>query len=181
MRRFWDDPDFRTPAVRLPADRFRAAVLFVPFVDFFFFLFPVVPLFRETLPPPSGMSGRFSITSSAVSEMRLPAPSSCRCSVPITRPTDSAERISSDSSSRDRSRCFLAGSTLSRLASPSSSSRAGCPSQWIQQAPGQAPSPRDRANVTTLAGSGTSNGLNVQEWRLFGAPHNCSDKANHAS
>jgi hypothetical protein len=116
VRRFWDDLDFRAPAVRLPADRFRAAVLFVPLAGLFFF-FLVVPLFRETpLPPPSGMPGRFSMTSSAVSDMRLPAPSSCRCSVPIIRPRDSAERISSDSSSRDRSRCFLAGSTLPRLA-----------------------------------------------------------------
>ena len=47
---------------------------------------------------------------------RLPtkpvAPSSCRCSEPIMRPNDSADRSSGDSSSRDRSRAGRAGSTF---------------------------------------------------------------------
>ena len=50
------------------------------------------------------MSGILAMTSLAVSDRRRVAPSSCRCSDPIVRPSVSAERISSDSSSRDRSR-----------------------------------------------------------------------------
>jgi hypothetical protein len=51
---------------------------------------------------------------------RFVASSSCRCNVPITRPRDSADRNSSESSSRDRSRGFRAGSVFLRLAIHSS-------------------------------------------------------------
>jgi hypothetical protein len=54
------------------------------------------------------------------------ATSSCRCSDPIMRPSDSAERSSSDSSSRDRSRDGCAGIDFLAIQSPFS--RARCPS-----------------------------------------------------
>jgi hypothetical protein len=54
-------------------------------------------------------------------DKRRVALSSCRCSAPITRPRDSADRSSSESSSRDRSCGFRAGSTFFCLVIPSSS------------------------------------------------------------
>lgn len=63
-----------------------------------------------------------------VPEIRWVVSSSCRCNVPITRPSDSAERKSSGWSTPDRFCRVRAGSTfLRRLAMPSSSSWAGCP------------------------------------------------------
>jgi hypothetical protein len=53
------------------------------------------------------------------------AASSCRCSAPIMRPSDSADRSSSDSSSRDRSRDGCAGIDFLAIQSPFS--RARCP------------------------------------------------------
>jgi hypothetical protein len=53
------------------------------------------------------------------------AASSCRCSAPIMRLSDSADRSSSDSSSRDRSRDGCAGITFLAIQSPFS--RARCP------------------------------------------------------
>lgn len=83
----------------------------------------VVPLFAFTLrlapdffrPMPSGF----------VAAKRPVATSSCRCSEPIMRPSDSAERSSSDSSSRDRSRDGCAGIDFLAIQSPFS--RARCP------------------------------------------------------
>jgi hypothetical protein len=64
----------------------------------------------------------------------LVASSNCRCSDPIIRPSDSADRINSDSSFRGR----RAGSTRPRLAIARSSSRVR------EQATGQCLSPGDR-------------------------------------
>ena len=56
---------------------------------------------------------------------RRVATSSCRCSDPIMRPSDSAERSRSDSFSRDRSRAGCAGIDFLAIQTPFS--RARCP------------------------------------------------------
>ena len=83
----------------------------------------VVPFFALTLrfvpecfrPMPLGLDAT----------RRPVAASSCRCRDPIMRPSDSAERSSSDSSSRDRSRDGCAGIDFLAIQSPFS--RARCP------------------------------------------------------
>lgn len=103
---------------------FFAAAAFFAFVPAATFAFFAPPLFlaalrlraprRVAFSP--GSAGIISHASPAVAERRFVAPSSCRCNAPITRPSDSADRSSSDSSSRDRSRRFLEGSALFCLA-----------------------------------------------------------------
>jgi hypothetical protein len=70
-----------------------------------------------------------------VPTMRLVATSSCRCSEPIMRPSDSADRSSSDSSSRERSRAGVARSTFLAIQAPFS--RAVCPRASVEQGSGQ--------------------------------------------
>ena|SRR5215216_5069176 len=70
------------------------------------------------------------------------ATSSCRCSEPIMRPSDSADRSSSDSSSRDRPRDGYAGISFLAIQSPSRGPGALTPQ--IEQAAGQRVSLSDR-------------------------------------
>jgi hypothetical protein len=86
--------------------------------EFFTDLGRVFPRFREPLP--------FAIADRMPDLALRAASSSCRCKVPIIRPSDSAERISSDSSSRG----FRARSTLPCLAIPSTSSKERVEAFW---------------------------------------------------
>src|ERR1051325_800241 len=93
----------------LPLDAVRAFPRAVV-VPLFAFMLLFAPAFF--FPEPFGLA-----------DARRPvATSSCRCSEPIIRPSDSAERSNSDSSSRDRSRDGEAGMVF--LAIPCPFSRA---------------------------------------------------------
>jgi hypothetical protein len=72
------------------------------------------------------------------------APFSCRCSAPIIRPSDSADRIRTESASRTPFRGFRNGSVLSRLAIPGSSCGPLPSDAERQQGAGQLFSPEDR-------------------------------------
>jgi hypothetical protein len=72
------------------------------------------------------------------------APSSCRCSAPIIRPSDSADRIRTESAARTPSRGFRNGSVLSRLAIPGSSCGLLPLDAEREQGAGQIFSPEDR-------------------------------------
>jgi hypothetical protein len=89
------------------ADDFPRAPARVPVDPLFAFalLRAAATLFR---PLPFGLPGL----------SRPVATSSCRCSDPIMRPSDSAERSSSDSLSRDRSRAGCAGIAFLAIQSP---------------------------------------------------------------
>ena len=123
------------PFFALFVDRRRAVLPAVDDADFF-----AVP--RTAVPPRAFEPPRFVLTgfrapeaSARVSAMRLAATSSCRCSEPIMRPSASADRSSSDSSSRDRSRAGVARSTFFAIQAPFS--RAVCPRPSFQQGAGQ--------------------------------------------
>jgi hypothetical protein len=68
-----------------------------------------------------GISGSASNASSAADEIRLVPPCTWRCNVPITRPSDSAERSNSESASFIRSALRSGSPFVPRLAIPSSS------------------------------------------------------------
>ena len=118
-------------------DRRRAVVPAVDDADFF----GAVP--RAAVPLLAFEPRRFALTGfrapgvPRVLAMRLVATSSCRCSEPIMRPSDSADRSSSDSSSRDRSRAGVARSPFFAIQAPFS--RAVCPCAPIEQGAGQPP------------------------------------------
>jgi hypothetical protein len=86
-------------------------------------------------PPRFALTGFRAPAVARVLAMRLVATSSCRCSEPIMRPSDSADRSSSDSSSRDRLRAGVARSTFLAIQAPFS--RAVCPCASIEQGSGQ--------------------------------------------
>jgi len=92
---------------------------------------------RDVVAPPFAFTLRFAAVFRPAlpfafdPSMRPVAMSSCRCSEPITRPSDSAERSSSDSSSRDRSRARVEGIVFLAIQSPFS--RAVCPDPEIEQ------------------------------------------------
>ena len=116
-------------------DRRRDVLPAVDAADFFAVPRAAVPLLAFE-PPPFALTGfRAPPASARVSAMRLVATSSCRCSEPIMRPSDSADRSSSDSSSRDRSRAGVARSTFFAIHAPFS--RAGCPYASFEQGAGQ--------------------------------------------
>ena len=115
-------------------DRRRAVASAVDDADFF----GAVP--RTAVPllafePPRFLTGFRAPAVARVLTMRLVATSSCRCSEPIMRPSDSADRSSSDSSSRDRSRAGVARSTFLAIQAPFS--RAVCPCVSVEQGSGQ--------------------------------------------
>jgi len=99
-------PDaLRVPARFLPDARLRAAAV-------------ALALLRVA-PDPSGRScgsgGSASLAVSAIFDIRFVVPFTWRCSDPMTRPSDSADRTSSESSSVDLTG-FRAGTIFVRLA-----------------------------------------------------------------
>ena len=186
-RREWGPPasaDYRT-AGRRASPRNRGAAVNQRFlIDFALVAFVAVDRFLLVAAAFLAVRGRRrsarSLAPDAAS-LRV-APSSCRCSAPITRPRDSADRSSSESSSRDRSRGFFVRSTVLRLAIPSSSFAGRLPSRTRDGA--RSEPARFRLKIETKRARRKSlaiHGLGrLQQRRLFREPRVVVGLALHA-